>query len=227
MNYLNLQKKSEKVGLESTAYRSILKLIMQNQIRPGDFILETEFSKILKMSRTPVRQALGRLITEGILEKKRKKGCIIPIPTPEDARQIFHAREILESEIVKLATQNATKEDIKHLKNILNEEKKAFSSYNKEAYWLANEEFHFGIMKSSKNIYLENYCKNIFRKSSIYILFFDSFYSGVNKSTVPPFQLSPGEHAGILRSIEDKDSKEAEKLIKKHIQYSLEVLVGI
>lgn len=224
---MNLHKKNEKEELEDAAYRSILHLIMQNQIRPGDFILETEFSEILKMSRTPVRQALGRLVAEGILEKKRKKGCIIPIPTPEDARQIFHAREIIESEIVKLATQNATKEDIKQLKHILTAEEKAFSSYNKEAYWLANEEFHIGIMKCSKNIYLERYCKNIFRKSSIFILFFDSFYSRVNESKVPPFQLSPSQHVGILNAIEDNDSNEAEELTKKHIQYSLEVLVGI
>jgi DNA-binding GntR family transcriptional regulator len=221
---MNLNKKGE---LEDAAYKSILYLIMQNQIRPGDFILETEFSEMLQMSRTPVRQALGRLIVEGFLEKKRKKGCIIPIPTPEDARQIFQAREIIETEVVKLATQNATKEDIKQLKHILNAEERALSSYKKEAYWLANEEFHFGIMKSSKNIYLERFCKNIFRKSSIYILFFDSFYSRANESKAPPFQKSPSQHIKILKAIEEKDEIKAEELIKEHIQYSLEVLVGI
>lgn len=224
---MTLHKKNIKVELEDAAYRSILKLILNNQIKPGDFILETEFSEMLSMSRTPVRQALGRLIAEGFLEKKRKKGCIIPVPTPDDARQIFQAREIIETEVVKLAVSNASKNDIAELKLILRAENVALSSNNKENYWLANEEFHFGVMKSSKNIYLEGFCRNIFRKSSIYILFFDSFYSRTEKSKKHPHQFSLTEHEGILESIENKDSKRAEELMKKHIRKSLEVLIGI
>jgi DNA-binding GntR family transcriptional regulator len=224
---MSLQKKSEKVGLENAAYRSILKLILKNQIKPGDFILETDFSKMLGMSRTPVRQALLRLIAEGFLEKKKKKGCIIPVPTPEDARQIFEAREIIETEVVKLAVSNATKNDIEEIKQTLRKENAAISSNNKEDYWLANEEFHFRLMESSKNIYLEGYCRNIFRRSSIYILYFDSFYSRDADSTNYRHKLSPKEHVGILEAIENKDSATAEILIKKHIRKSLEVLTGI
>jgi hypothetical protein len=53
------------------------------------FIFASDLFRDHHISRTPVRQALGRLVAEGLLEKKRKKGCIIPFPTPEDAQKIF------------------------------------------------------------------------------------------------------------------------------------------
>jgi DNA-binding GntR family transcriptional regulator len=79
----------KKEELEDVSYRYIIGMILKNEIRPGDAILETELAEKLNISRTPVRQALGRLVAEGLLEKRRKKGCVIPFPTPEDANKNF------------------------------------------------------------------------------------------------------------------------------------------
>jgi len=61
-----------KEDLEDFAYRSLMHMIVENKLRPGEPILETELAKIFKVSRTPVRQALGRLVAEGFLEKKKR-----------------------------------------------------------------------------------------------------------------------------------------------------------
>ena len=113
------EKHSEKLDLEDRAYRAIIRMIIENKIKPGDAILETELAETLEISRTPVRQALGRLVTEGFLEKKRKKGCVIPFPSPEDAKQVFLAREILESQVAGEAALKATDNDLEKLKKIL------------------------------------------------------------------------------------------------------------
>jgi len=217
----------KKEELEDVSYRVIIKMILKNKIRPGDAILETELAEILNVSRTPVRQALGRLVAEGLLEKKRKKGCVIPFPTPEDAQKIFQAREIMETEMARQAALNATTLDIEYLKGVLDTEAKALSSYNREKYWLANEHFHFGIMKATKNPYLERYGHHIFRRSSIYIFFFDSFYISTGNSKKPPIQKSPVQHSQILEAIEKKYHNRAAELMKKHIYYSLQVLTHV
>ena len=85
-----------KETLEDNAYRLIVHKIVQHRFKPGDYLLETELAHELKLSRTPVRQALGRLIAEGFLEKKPKKGCVIPIPTAEDAEMVRDARCLVE-----------------------------------------------------------------------------------------------------------------------------------
>lgn len=218
---------NKKEDLEDVAYRSIMSMILKNQIRPGDAVLETEFAKMLNVSRTPVRQAFGRLITEGLLEKRRKKGCVISVPTPIDAQKVFQAREFMETQVAKLASQNATKTDIDELKRILDVEATAFATYNKEEYWLANEQFHFRIMKAAKNPYLERYCRHILRRSSIYIFFFESFYTLTSNQKSPPRQISPQQHFQILEAIKEKDPDRAQELMRFHIQYALEVLIGI
>jgi DNA-binding GntR family transcriptional regulator len=218
---------NKKEELEDVSYRFIIKKIIKNEIRPGDAILETELAEMLNISRTPVRQALGRLVAEGLLEKKRKKGCIIPFPTPEDAQKIFQAREIMETEMARQAALNATMSDIDYLKGVLDTETKALSSYNKEEYWLANEHFHFGIMKATKNPYLERYGHHIFRRSSIYIFFFDSFYGSRSDSKKPPILKSPVQHTQILEAVEKKNHDRAAELMKEHIYYSLQVLTRV
>jgi DNA-binding GntR family transcriptional regulator len=79
----------ENEELADFSYRSITSMIVNSDIRPGDAILETELAERLNISRTPVQQALERFVAEGLLEKKKKKGCLIPVLTPEDANKVF------------------------------------------------------------------------------------------------------------------------------------------
>ncbi|MFH1135594.1 MAG: GntR family transcriptional regulator [Pseudomonadota bacterium] len=219
--------KNDKEDLEDFAYRYIIHMIVENQVKPGDAILETEMADLLGISRTPVRQALGRLVTEGLLEKKRKKGCVIPLPRPEDAKQVFLAREILEGQVAALAAAHASADDIAGLRLILDRESRALASQDKDGYYLANEEFHFALAKASGNIYFERYCRHIFRRSSFYIFYFDSFYSRRQKEQRLPRQITPRQHAEILAAVERRDPATAEKLVREHIQYSYNVLLGL
>lgn len=217
----------ENEELADFSYRSITSMIVNNDIRPGDAILETELALRLNISRTPVRQALERFVAEGLFVKKKKRGCVIPVPTPEEADKVFKAREIIEREIARQAALNRTTSDIEALRKVLDTEAKMLSSYNKEGYWLANEQFHFGIMKATKNPYLERYGHHIFRKSSIYVFFFDNFYRGTKKSNTPPAQKSPHQHAQLLEAIEKKHHNQSARLMEEHIRYSLHVLTGV
>lgn len=211
-------------NLEEFVYRSLIEMVMGNKLTPGDHILETEIAKFFGISRTPVRQALERLVLEGLLEKRKRAGCFIPIPNPEDAQQVFRARQAIEIDAVELACLNATDEDLKKLKDILKIENTAYLSYNKRDYWWTNQDFHFGIFSAARNVYLERYCRNIFWRSSVYIFFFDSFYSP-NEKEFPPRQLSPIQHPKILKAIEDRDSKSAAEAMKEHIQTSFKVFL--
>jgi len=211
------EKQSEKLDLEDYAYRAIIRMIFESKKRPGDAILETELAETLGISRTPIRQALGKLVTEGFLEKKRKKGCVIPFPSPEDAKQVFLAREILESQVAKEAALRATKNDVERLRQILEKEDEAIVSYDQEGYALTNEKFHLGLVKVIENSYLEQYCRHIFWRSNVYIFFFDSFYIKNNK-LIKPRQLTPIQHRRIVKAIELKDPVQAKLEMKTHIR---------
>ncbi len=205
---------------EERAYRSIVELILTNEYKPGDFLLEVELSSKLNMSRTPVSRALARLVTEGFLERMKKKGCFIPLPTADDAKQVFFAREAVASYVASAAALNATKEDIAKLRNVVKREKEAFLSKNKGEEAKLNEAFHLGLAQLSGNQYLQKCCRNLFWRSNVYIFYFDSFY---RDAEMP--QLTPLQHNEILDAIEAKDSELASELMCKHIRRTYEMLI--
>ncbi|MBN1334107.1 MAG: GntR family transcriptional regulator [Synergistales bacterium] len=209
-----------KENSEERAYRSIVELILNYEYKPGDFLLEVDLSSRLNMSRTPVSRALARLVTEGFLERMKKKGCYIPLPTPEDAQQVFFAREAVASYVASAVALRATKNDIAHLRGVLEKEKQAFLSKNKREEAKLNEAFHLGLARLSGNKYLQSCCRNLFWRSNLYIFYFDSFY---RDAEMP--QLTPAQHSGILDAIEARDPELASQLMCKHIRRTYEALI--
>jgi len=211
-----------KENAEERAHRSIVGLIMSNHYRPGDFLLELEIASKLEMSRTPVSRALGRLVNEGFLHKIPKKGCFIPLPTPEDAEQVFSARNAAESEAAARAARLAGDEEVAALQEIVAKDMEAVQNRQKDTFSRINEEFHLGIARISRNTYLEKWIKNIFWRSNIYIFYFDSFYKSTQLD-IP--QKTPKQHAAIVQAIADHDPDAAARLMSEHINRTYEVLL--
>jgi DNA-binding GntR family transcriptional regulator len=213
-----------KKNLEEFAYKSIIKLILENHFKPGDFLLETELSDSLKLSRTPVRSALSQLVAEGFLDKKKKKGCFIPSPSPQDARHVFYAREHIEGLTAASAARHATAADIEYLYGLIEKEKNVENPGTREAkiaYLMINENFHLGIARICLNKYLEQYCRHSFWRSHTYIFFFDRYYSGVDSSGQ---KTSPRQHIDIAKAIEDRDEEKAKDFMKQHVRTTFEQL---
>ncbi len=214
----------KKQNLEEFAYESIIKLILENYFKPGDFLLETELASTLKLSRTPVRQALAQLVAEGFLDKKKKKGCYISAPNPQDAKHVFYARENIEYLTAASAARYAVDSDIEYLYELIEKEKNVINPSTQDgkmAYLKINEAFHMGIARISQNKYLEKYCKHIFWRSHSYILFFDSDYTGLTSGEQ---KVGPKQHIEVAKAIENRNEEKAGNLMKQHVQSTFEKL---
>ncbi len=211
-----------KKNLEEIAYISIVKLILENHYKPGDFLLETVLSKALDLSRTPVRHALGQLVAEGFLDKKKKKGCFIPAASREDARHVFFARENIEGLTARSAARHATDKDVDFLWGLIQKEKSIKKGFSKIDYVKINGAFHMGIAKMSKNKYLEQYCRHSFWRSHSYILFFDNYYTGRIESGIQ--ETGPRQHIQIVKAIENRNGEKAGNLMRQHVRTTYEQL---
>lgn len=213
-----------KVNLEEFAYKSIISLILENHFKPGDFLLETELAGSLELSRTPVRHALGQLVAEGFLDKKKKKGCFIPAASPEDARHVFFARENIEGLTAACAARHATDNDIDYLYNLIEKEKNVENPGTQESkliYVTINENFHLGIAKIGQNKYLEQYCRHSFWRSNTYIFFFDRYYTALESGGQ---KTGPKQHIEIVKAIENRNEEKAGNLMKQHVRTTFEQL---
>ena len=211
-------------NFEEFAYKAIIKLILENHFKPGDLLLETELAKSLELSRTPVRHALGQLVAQGFLDKKKKKGWFIPLPSPDDARHVFYAREYIEGLTATSAARYASEQDIKHLYTIIEKEKNVEHPGTQEAklaYVTINENFHLTIANISHNRYLEQYCQHSFWRSHTYIFFFDNYYNGLYSNGQ---KTGPKQHIEIAAAIENRNEEKAGNLMRQHIRTTFEQL---
>lgn len=207
----------KKENLEEFVYNAIMKLIVSNHFQPGEFLLETEITDLLNLkSRTPVHHALGQLVAKGFLDKKKKKGCFIPLPTPEDAEQVFFARENIESQTAKSAAINASDEEIEKLGIIIEKEADIRQSGNLVTYSSINQSFHTYVATISKNRYLQQFSEFIFWRSNSYV--FLNHYRFKLKIKGDEFKDSPQQHLKIFSAIKNRNPEEACKLMLEHVR---------
>ena len=211
------------LNMGDAAYRAIIRMILDNQFRPGDVLLETELAERLGFSRTPVAAALGRLVGEGFLEKRKKMGCVIPLPSAEDARKVFYARQIIEGQTAAAAARNASPEEIAELELALDEQDHSLQVGSKEQFSNTNEAFHMGIARMAQNPYFERYCQHAFWRSNAYIFFFDRFYQNMAQSA--PVSRTAVYHRKIFDAICRHDAQEAGKLMEQHVVVTYEGLL--
>lgn len=210
-----------KENLEESTYNSIIKLILNNHFKPGEFLLETEITELLNLkSRTPVHHALGQLVARGFLAKKNKKGCFIPALSPEDAEHVFFARENLETQNAASAALHASDVEIEQLHAIIQEEVETGATGDMVAYFAINERFHEFIAQTSKNKYLQQYSQHVFWRANAYIFFY--YYKFKVSRVETEFKVSPTQHIKILEAIKRRDTDEARNLMKKHIRRTIE-----
>lgn len=202
------------LNAEEKAYRYIINCILAGNYRPGDFLLELELARELNVSRTPVSRALGRLVSEGFLNKMAKKGCYIPVPTASDAALLFVARQCAEGEAAALAARNATPEEIDQIERFLADDRPAYENKDRERWATVNEAFHLGIALFSRNPYIEKWVQNTFWRSNVYIFYFDEFYK---ESDVVVVHETPEQHEAIMEAIRRKDQDESRRLMREHI----------
>ena len=213
-----MEKKKQKghASSEEKAYRHIINLILNGKVNPGEFLLEEELAADMNMSRTPISRALSRMVTEGFIDKLPKKGCFVPIPTPEDAEEVFIARKAIERKTTERATMRATDEELLELESVISKDEHAVIAFSKDTYSNNNEALHLGIAKLSRNPYLERWCRYIYWRSSLYIFYFDRFYIAGMQSEVPP-QFTPVQHAALLDAMKKRTSDLAGKLMEDHV----------
>ncbi|BHH86057.1 GntR family transcriptional regulator [Desulforhopalus sp. 52FAK] len=208
-----------KASSEDQAYAEILRLIYERKFIPGDFLQEEYLSRTLGMSRTPINRALSRMNIEGILERKKKKGCFIPVVTLDEGRKLFTFRTMIEGQVAWEAARNCSDENLEKLNIINDKDRQALEEKDDEAYYRANRDFHFVLAESTNNRYLERVSKQLFHQASIYIFFYDSFYTSPKGSIF----YTPKQHETILACIGNKDAEGAREAMKEHIIHTMKM----
>jgi len=114
-------KDEELSPIRDKVYQYIKQAIVQGIYKSGERIIERELADQLNVSRTPIREALFRLESQGFVKTLPRKGVVVSQLSPEEVVEIFTILGSLESLAMKLAAQRATPEEREVLKRIIDE----------------------------------------------------------------------------------------------------------
>lgn len=198
-------------------YQELRHKIITKQMKPGQRLPEVNIAVQMGVSRTPVREALRRLASEGLVLIIPNSGARLVSPSKREVENAYLVREQLECLAVRLAARSVADKHLRRLEESILSEEQAFKEKNLEQYLEINESFHRIIADASGNRILGEYIDNILARTNVFIVFYDPFY---DIETNPSIE----EHRGILKALQEKDEEKAVSLMKDHLKVSQEML---
>lgn len=191
--------------------------IVEGAIPSGSKLSETELSTNYAVSRAVVREAINRLESCHLVERKANVGARVVSLTPEGLVSLYEVRESLEGMAARLAAVHITDEEISDLQALLGthfQTVKSGETYYQEA---GDVDFHYRIILSSKNGHLISILID-----GIYHLI--RMYRVQLGMTGPRVTTAFDEHRHIVQAISNRDAELAEMLMRRHIAYTKNAL---
>lgn len=198
------------VPLHQQAYERLKHLIITMAFRPGEYLNEAQVCKALKIGRTPIHQALNRLMLEGMVEVIPRKGVIVKAVSLNEVMEIIEVRLVNETYCARLAASRAEDSDIAAMEKILVESQKAVDAADIERQMMLDRQFHSLLAKAAKNEVLAGIMQNLHEQSLRF--WFISLRDRADHTDVQ------NEHRKILDAVKARDPDAAGNAVRKHIE---------
>ncbi|MDM9628709.1 GntR family transcriptional regulator [Rhizobium sp. S152] len=187
--------------------------IVERRLSPGTKLSESDVGNLFNVSRTLARSALQALAYEGLVSVEKNRGAFVAYPSPDEARQIFAARRLIEPGILREAAARITPSEIQHLRQLLIEEGRLMGERGqtaRRAEIKASGDFHLTLATMSGNTIMQRFMDELVARSSLVIALY-------GQSTVS--SCGHSEHGDIVDAIERRDLERACQLMLHHIAH--------
>ncbi len=191
---------------QKDAYTLILEAIDTGLYRPGDRLVESDLAEQFGVSRTPIREALQRLETQSLLTRDGRSLIVASLDHNQLA-ELYVVRAELEALAASLAARHATDEEVRVLKDMVQEDQKLLG--DPHAMSRANRRFHKQIHLASHNRFLVQQLDLVHRSMALLAV--------TSLAAAGRGEDALSEHDTIVTAIADRDHKSAGEALRSHI----------
>jgi len=213
---------ADDLSIRQKAYLYIQRCIASGQLKAGNPISEVELARELGSSRTPVREAVGQLVAEGLLEQSRTGGTLVTQLKREDIIDLYELREALEVFVVmKLVRLGIRAEDSARLQKLVDEllglkrelESSGAEFLNVEQmnrFIACDFSFHAMLISLAQNARMQK----VINDTRLLIRIFACYRHGHDATLL---QQVHQEHQDLLNAVVERDRDRAVQLISEHV----------
>lgn len=189
--------------------------IVTGYLTPGTWLREDDVAKDLKVSRTPVREAVRRLADEQLVVKTAHQGTMVAGISFQDVLALYAVRVPLEGTVARFAAERRSDELVANLKRIQKEMAAASRRHDAEGMVLQNRLFHRAMSDATGNLYLQRFMLQI--ENAVRRLPSTTYSSPARQKSVL------AEHDAIIAAIDKGDPDAAAEAATQHMSRAREV----
>jgi len=196
-------------SLLDRAYDETKHRIITCRYRPGEVLSEAAISHELKIGRTPVHQAIHRLMKDGLVSIMPRKGVMVASIGVDELMEIIDVRLLTECYCARLAADRADDSELQHLQRILDVSEKIMDKRDIEKMMLLDREFHDILAHAAHNTVLADVLRNLHERSLRF--WFMSLRDPDHYRNVW------AQHRKIAAAIQDRQPDAADAAMREHI----------
>jgi DNA-binding GntR family transcriptional regulator len=187
--------------------------ILNGTFQPHEQLSEVALARQLAVSRGPIREAMQRLIQEGLLRSVRNRGVFVVALGPEDAQDVYLARGAVERLAADIVARRGTAQDFAGLQERVDAIERAAAS---SASWLElaarDLDFHQALVATARSPRLDRMFRTLIAETQLCLSRLEPFYPGRDEVV--------REHQEILDAVVRRDTAEADRLVVEHMDAS-------
>lgn len=183
--------------------------MMNGTFPPGAQLGEADLAGRFEVSRGPLREAMQRLVQEGLLHSERHRGLFVTTLDTDDILDVYLARSAVERAAVSEIVRHATAEDLQPLEDAVNSMESTIDACEWSALADADLAFHEAIVAASRSARLVRMNSTLLVETRMCLSMLEPLYA-----------FAPGtadEHRGILEALQARDERGALKLLDAHM----------
>jgi len=197
-------------------YQEVAELLRQRifnrELTPGSWIDELKLAEEYGISRTPLREALKVLATEGLVTMKLRRGAYVTEVSERDLTDVYHLLALLESDAAGVVATQATDAQLKELQILHRELEKSVG--NREKFFQVNERFHIRLLEIADNRWRDQMVADL-RK----VMKLNRHNSLLKNGRI---QESLAEHQAIMNALLARDVAAATQAMHAHFNNGLQ-----
>jgi len=196
--------------LSTKVYRILKSSIIKGDLKPGEKLLESKIGKQLGVSRTPVREALQKLATEGLVKMEPNSVIVVPEFSLKDLKEVLQIRRALEGLAASAAAEEINQEEISQLEKNIEETNICVIKNDLATYLEFNVKFHNLIFQFSRNERLIKMSSQLVSPEHRFI---------IRALTIPGrLKYYLEEHQKIIEALKRRDAEQAGRLSQQHAE---------
>lgn len=198
------------------AYEQLRRWIISGRLKPGEKLDQTWLATHLRVSRTPLRQALQRLVADKLIDAEPHRSAVVAPLSLDEMEDLCQSRRVLEAMLGEVAAANCSESLIEKMRQVLNLQDAALAADDAHRFTDLDREFHFLLYRSAGYPRAYEITQALRDASERYVRFYMVQLGGAAESV--------GEHRKILQLCVDHDVKSVREEIEHHVIHGLEMV---